>query len=486
MSFQPDPLKNHAMNKSIQRTITLATATLISGLASNLVHADEPWVEKALQGHVPIAAGKLSAPELTKLRERGEHLFTAKFTPLDGAGRPFASHSILPTKLKRKSRQVFQRIAGPDANACSSCHNDPIVGGAGHLTANVFLSEGFTNSQFDTTDPQFSNERNTNHLMGSGLVELLAREMTTDLLAIRDSALRKARTAKKPIEVELKSKGVQFGILIAHPDGLVDLDKIEGVDSDLNIRPFSQKGVFTSLRQFTVNALNHHHGMQAVERFGPRWTGEQDHDGDKVRNELTNGDVSALVAWQAGLKPPIRKNPNNKAWQIAAKSGEKLFSDIGCVTCHIPALPLNSLTFSDPGAFDTAGTLRKSDTSNAAQYDLSLLGWAKTLSKNSKGQIMVPMFGDLKRHKMSDPQVATLGNELLAQRFVGRDIFQTTELWGTGSTAPYGHRGEMVTLDEVIRAHGGEARKSRDSYIQLKDKSRSALIAFLKTLVIAP
>ena len=34
---------------------------------------------------------------------------------------------------------------------------------------------------------------------------------------------------------------------------------------NLIVRPFSRKGVFTSLRQFTINALNIHHGMEVVE-----------------------------------------------------------------------------------------------------------------------------------------------------------------------------------------------------------------------------
>ena len=43
----------------------------------------------------------------------------------------------------------------------------------------------------------------------------------------------------------------------------VDNSAIVGVDADLTVRPFSQKGVFASLRQFTINAMNAHHGMQA-------------------------------------------------------------------------------------------------------------------------------------------------------------------------------------------------------------------------------
>ena len=99
------------------------------------------------------------------------------------------------------------------------------------------------------------------------------------------------------------TKGVRFGSIVAHPDGIVDLDAIEGVDADLIVRPFSRKGVFTSLRQFTINALNIHHGMEAVERFGVRWTGSHDFAESGVPDAITAGDVSALVAFPGDAAP---------------------------------------------------------------------------------------------------------------------------------------------------------------------------------------
>ena len=97
---------------------------------------------------------------------------------------------------------------------------------------------------------------------------------------------------------------------------------------------------------------------------------------------------------------------------------------------------------------------------------------------------MVPLFGDLKRHVIADNQVSRLGNELLSQRFVERNEFMTAELWGIGSTDPYGHRGDISTLSEVIMAHGGDARPSRDSYARLGESDRSDINAFLKRLII--
>ncbi len=203
--------------------------------------------------------------------------------------------------MRRQSHLKFQRLAGPDANACASCHNEPVLGGAGAFTANVFVSEGFESADFDTIDPQFSNERNTNAIQGAGLIELLAREMTADLRHQRHDVLSGARRNGQPETADLETKGISFGRLMAYPDGTLDVSGLDGVDDDLTIRPFSQKGVFASLRQFTVNAMNAHHGIQASERFGPRWTGTDDFDADGVAAEMTPGQISALVAWQATL-----------------------------------------------------------------------------------------------------------------------------------------------------------------------------------------
>lgn len=454
--------------------------------ATELAKADATeWSDAAIGNHINVQdyRGVLDREQLNKLTQAGRKLFSARFTVADGVGRPMATQAIIPTKRKRPPRTEFARTAGLDANACVSCHNQPVAGGAGDFSVNVFVSEGFQLSDFDSTDPQFSNERNTNHLFGAGLVELLAREMTVDLQALRSSALAKSRSQGESVKLPLVSKGVSFGHVTAFADGRVDTSAFEGVDDDLIIKPFSQKGVMTSLRQFTVNALNHHHGMQAEERFGARWTGTDDFDEDGATGEVTAGDVSALVAYQASLPLPSSKTVSDN-WLRAAERGSELFDQLGCQQCHVRALPLDSMLFTDPGPFDAAGTLRTGESGVDAVYDFALLEWADVLERNDKGQWMIPLFGDLKRHVIADTQVPRLGNELLSQRFVERNEFMTAELWGVGSTDPYGHRGDLSTLGEVIEVHGGEARSSRDLYLKLDDTDRSAINAYLKTMII--
>jgi hypothetical protein len=454
---------------------------------SGFANAGDPWDERTPELGMAgkDVSGRLTGEQLQRLTDIGEKLFEAKFTALDGNGRPFATQAIVPTRRKHPTPEgEFSRTAGMDSNACSGCHNMPFPGGAGDFVTNVFVSEGFESADFDSIDPQFSNERGTNAINGDGLVELLAREITADLKTERADALKEAAETGKPVRVKMMSKGIDYGWLTVSPDGMVDMQELDGVDMDLVIRPFSQKGVMTSIRQFTVNALNQHHGMEAVERFGGRWTGTPDFDGDGKPDEMSDGDVSAIVAWQATLKMPTVMVPQDSKWKEAAAHGETLFGDMGCTSCHKPTLPLKSLAFEDPGPNDVSGTLNDTQVAEPAVYDLGLRDWTKLLKKNGKGEYLVPMFGDLKRHMITDEGQETLGNELMAQRFVDRNIFMTAELWGVGSTPPYGHRNDLTTLDQVIRAHGGEARGAAEKYEKAAATDRSAIIAFLKTLVI--
>ncbi|HTQ80559.1 MAG TPA: di-heme oxidoredictase family protein, partial [Thermoanaerobaculia bacterium] len=57
-------------------------------------------------------------------------------------------------------------------------------------------------------------------------------------------------------------------------------------------------------------------------------------------------------------------------------------------------------------------------------------------------------------------------------------------LWGVGSTAPYGHDGHLMTLDEAIRAHAGAAEREARAYRDLAPQARAALLAYLKSLIL--
>jgi hypothetical protein len=123
-----------------------------------------------------------------------------------------------------------------------------------------------------------------------------------------------------------------------------NLATANGVPPSLIIPLFHQVGNIVSVRQFTNNAFNHHHGIQSEERFG---TGT-DKDGDGFANELTVADMTAVTLFQIALNVLGQVIPHDPAIRAAIARGEHLFSDIGCASCHVPALPLTSTN--NPGA----------------------------------------------------------------------------------------------------------------------------------------
>ncbi len=248
----------------------------------------------ALEEHINQGDIESNAIRFKKLLEIGEEIFSARWNKLDGQGRPAATGAGTPTKRDPSHDPGFIRTSGTDSTSCADCHNQPTIGGAGGFVANVFVLAQTLDPVTDSVAAEFSNERNTLGMNGSGAIEMLAREMSTDLIAIRAQCIAEAKSSGKVVTKPLDTKGVNFGQITVTPEGSVDSSRVEGVDADLIIKPFHQKGVVNSVRVFTVNAFNHHHGMQAVERFGVGQKDSRgniittnDFDEDGVPDELT-------------------------------------------------------------------------------------------------------------------------------------------------------------------------------------------------------
>ncbi len=442
----------------------------------------EQYVERGLHNHIEQEDIDRGAFSLSDLVHHGHNVFVARFTVADGFGRPMATGDSKPTKRNPGAPAVI-RTSGPDSNSCAGCHNQPSPGGSGDSVANAFVLAQFRDPVTTSVSSQESNERNTPGLMGSGAIELLAREMTRDLLAVKKQVLKAAAGAGHDIEVPLTAKGVSFGRLIGRPDGTVDARHIEGIDPDLVIKPFSFKGVVISLREFTINAMNHHHGMQAIERFGWPRTGQQDFDEDGVSEELTIGDITAITLFQAALSIPTRK-PATEAESAALAAGEHTFSRTGCAKCHIPELHLESAIFSEPNPHNRPGNLRPEHVASTFDFDLRYEGFGNRLEPLGEDGAVVRAFTDLKRHRICDDQDPFFCNERLRQDNVATDMFLTTPLWHVGSSSPYGHRGNLTTLREAILHHSGEARAARNAFDALSIADQGAVLQFLASLVV--
>ena len=343
--------------------------------------------------------------------------------------------------------------------------------------------------------PEISNERNTLGMFGSGPIEMLGREMTAELQSIREAALHETAESGQLVIKSLDTKGVNFGEIHAYPDGFVDTNAVNGVDPDLIIKPFHQAGVVRSIREFTTNAMNHHHGMQAEERFDLNPDKGTDFDGDAISQELTIGDITAITIFQAALGIPGRVLPADKASRELVEKGEMLFDQIGCTSCHVPEFKLKSRLFVEPNPLNPPGTFN--ETERSFSFDLTKDGEKPRLEKATNDGAILRPYTDLKRHNLCDspdyPEpIRFFCNERLDQGRPdqgdrpGEEFFITRKLWDVGSSAPYGHRGDLTTITEAILAHGGEARGQRDAFVALSQIEQRAIVKFLKTLQILP
>lgn len=447
---------------------------------------ERPVIENHID-QADIDAGRVS---FETLRAHGELLFAARFNRLDGQGRPATTGAGAP---RGPNSPAFIRTSGPDANSCAGCHNQPAAGGAAEFVGNVFVLAQMLDPVTESIGPAHSNERNSLGMFGAGPIEMLAREMSAELIAIREEASQTAQATARPVTRVLVAKGVSFGSITVHPNGQVDPGEIEGVDWDLIVKPFHQKGAVVSLREFSSNAMNHHHGMQSTERFGEHI----DADLDGVANELTTGDMTALTVFQASLPVPVMNLSGQPGRRQAALHGEILFASVGCTGCHVAEMKLESRFFSEPNPFNPPGNLTASTEGSAFRWDMTAQGRLPRLQRQGPGAV-VRAFTDLKRHDLCDADYTFYCNERLAQgSLIGfalpadftippaprpTEQFLTRKLWDVGNSDPYGHRGDLTTMTEAIYFHGGEARSARDTFFELPQDKQDAVIEFLKSL----
>jgi hypothetical protein len=453
---------------------------------------------------------------------QGAKLFQARFNKLDGQGRPtFTNQGPRPAV-----NENFIRTGGPDSGSCWSCHNIPRSGGGGDFNSLMFTGLHFRNPPEMNTLTSLTNHRTGPSVFGDGLKEMLAREISDELRAIRAAAKAEALSSGQSVTKPLVSKGVSYGSITAQADGKIDPTGIQGIDWDLVVKPFTFKGNGTSLRGFPIGGSLLHHGMQAFERFG-----DVDADNDGVpatpgtgTNELSIGDVTAMTVWMAAIPPPGRVMPKDKGRRAAVLRGEQVFSEIDCATCHTPVMYLDGKDFSEPSPFNTGTTILTvgalaSQGAQPFRFDLTRQGPGPRPETTRDGRVIVRLFSDLKRHNITDPSgklsdefaggfglvagspgvlepssagVAALNTGIVhtvpnsAAPLLSSNVFITQPLWGVGSTSPYGHRGDLSTLTEAILVHGNEAAGSRAKWTGLSQSDKDCLIEFLRSLQVVP
>lgn len=160
--------------------------------------------------------------------------------------------------------------------------------------------------------------------------------------------------------------------------------------------------------------------------------------------ELGSEVIFAVNFYMRTLRPPPRRDPDDPT----VKRGERIFSQLGCESCHTPTLT----------------------TGEAALGALSRVTF----------------------HPYTDLLLHDLGPELddgYTEGAATSAEWRTTPLWGLGLATDaqggqprYLHDGRATTLTQAIELHGGEAQTSRANFRALKADERAALLRFLESL----
>jgi hypothetical protein len=112
------------------------------------------------------------------------------------------------------------------------------------------------------------------------------------------------------------------------------------------------------------------------------WTGVRDFDDDRVENEFTVGQMTALTVYQASLPPPRRTQYSDPEQERLSRIGEQRFEAVGCTSCHKPFLPLRSAWFFESSHFNRPGSIVPSDV--RGQIALSRLRQAQESTPHRK------------------------------------------------------------------------------------------------------
>lgn len=309
---------------------------------------------------------------------------------------------IDPMVAFRRGLALFQKSfaasngLGPEFNAtsCASCHNTPSTGGSGGDSALVDWVYQGAQDPLGTPGVRFR-------------LDAHGHAITLDLTATvrrRPPALFGIGLLEAIPDKELRSRSDPF-----------DHDH-DGISGRLPTRfgcvgRLGWQSTTCDIDSFVVWALSNELGILSAP---------------KRRSEISDEDLSDLIAYVRGLAPPPVPTSDDAA---------DVFDQALCSSCHVPVT----------GGAEVAGA-----------------------------RVPVRAYTDLLLHE--------LGNGPREGERDSRTEFRTPPLWGIAVTGPpYLHDGSAKSIEDAILRHGGEAHRSRERYVALCQTAKDALLRFVRT-----
>ncbi len=381
----------------------------------------------------------------------------APSTPPPALGDPVANLAAGDRGRFLLGRALFERLATPDeglgplfnAERCSDCHDQPVVGGGG-TRIRVVKATRFADGRCDLLEAE-----------GGDNIQRRA----TDLLSAHGRGPERLPAAATATARVTAPPLFGIGLLGAVPDAVLleaadpaDLDG-DGISGRLPRLPdgrsarFGRKGDAATVRDFVVSALRFELGFTT-----PAHLDEITVNGvpippgaDPARDpEIDPVALGQLTDYLRFLAPPAPDRDLSGAARDTVARGQALFLQIGCTSCHRETLATTAAeTPAIPGAAPVPAQLA--------------------------GRTIQP-WSDLLLHDMGDELANVCGPAAAPAEL------RTAPLWGLRHRSLFLHDGRATDLPAAIRAHGGEAAAIREAFLALPDEARVALVRFLLSL----
>ena len=371
----------------------------------------------------------------------------------DPQGPPYETlneDTVVALRSFNDNRFIFEEVEtiedglGPTYNAqsCRECHQNVVTGGASqvaeHRTGRLengtfFESLGGSLVHSRATHPDamelvvFQDDirtfRISTNTLGAGFIEALSN---STLAAIRDAQPASMRGTLVTVPVLEAASGARYG-------------------------RFGWKDQHASLESFAADAYLNEMGITT-----PHLPTENTSSGRDVRRydpvadpEDDGVDVRAFANFMRSTKAPPRGAITGQV-----RSGEEVFTRIGCATCHVP-----TLTTASPGSLLSAGSFVVPD---------------------ALGNKIIHPYGDFLLHDIGTGDgIPVLPGDEYAETTT---MIRTAPLWALRTRNRLMHDGLTFTKQEAIRRHSGQAETVKRRYESLSSSERDALMRFLDSL----
>jgi CxxC motif-containing protein (DUF1111 family) len=390
------------------------TGALVVWIAAVLVQttAETQSVQQTIGG--PLAG--LTPTEFSEFR-LGLADFTEVETPEDGLGPAF------------------------NGTSCAVCHNVPVIGGAGVI---LEVRAGYRDE---------AGHHNGLNADGDTLIHMLSNPSHTCQPLIPDDVNLIARRAPIPLFGAGLVEAIPDEVLLALEDP-VDRDRdgvsgraaiiVDAASGQRRVGRFGWKAQHATLLAFAGDAYRNEMGItndlfpqeSAFGISGAQMRSCDPFPDPEDRRDPRTGrrGIDNFESFMRLLAPIARSHVDDTTTE-----GERMFSAIGCATCHVPRLTTGPSTHP---AFNRR---------------------------------TVDLFSDLLLHDVGT-------GDGIRQAAAEPAEIRTPALWGLRLRRPLLHDGSAATIAESIERHAGEAETARRGFARLTSRERERLLAFLRSL----